>query len=67
MAIEKIYVMCDACNTAVYSGLSVALNNLEQSKNQLRNNQTKCSACGHLILWSKAELWPESLAKTKNG
>ena len=61
---ERIWVICDKCGEANPSGISVAPEALDSLK--LSNNTTVCK-CGHEILWSKAEVWPESVLKKHKG
>jgi hypothetical protein len=57
---EKIYVVCDKCGHATFSGMTVDESAIETLK--LSNNMTPCK-CGHEVLWSKAEVWPESVLR----
>ena len=67
MASEPIYVVCDRCGKPTPCGISADLATIQNPTNVFRNNRTKCPHCEveHWILWSKAELWPESVALGK--
>jgi hypothetical protein len=59
MPAERVYVYCDTCKRPVPTGLSIDPEALKTAT--IRNNVTVCAVCGSKNLWSKAELWPESL------
>lgn len=65
MAIEPIYVVCDKCGKPTPSGIAADIKTIQDPTNVFSDNVTTCQFCGHPNLWSKAELWPESLAKQK--
>jgi hypothetical protein len=62
-AAELIYVVCDKCHEPIPSGIAADPSTMNGRK--FGNNRTHCTSCGHMILWSKAELWPKSLALAK--
>lgn len=66
MAIEKLWVVCDRCGKPTPSGVSADPTEAQKPNWIFRNNMTQCpnpSCKGHMILWSKAEIWPESQIK----
>jgi hypothetical protein len=63
MESEMVYVVCDRCQKPTASGISADTQTLADVSNTFRDNQTSCSHCGHMILWSKAELWPLSVVR----
>ena len=65
MSTETVYVVCDKCNKPTPSGLAADPATLADPSNTMRNNQTQCKHCGNMVLWSKAELWPESVARER--
>ena len=65
MAAEKIYIVCPDCKGITSSGLSMDVQALAHLGTTVSNNQTQCPKCGHMILWSKAELIPESVANER--
>ena len=65
MATESVYVVCDHCGKPCPSGMAADTATLADTSNRFRNNQTQCAHCGTMILWSKAELWPKSVARER--
>ncbi len=65
MQSEEVYMVCDKCGTATPSGLTASIEAIRDASNTFRNNQTDCPVCRNMILWSKAELWLESVAKQR--
>ena len=63
MAVEPIYLVCDSCKKPTPSGIGADPATL--AANMFRNNTTNCTHCGHIILWSKAELWPLSVVRER--
>jgi len=63
MAAELIYVVCDQCGRPFPSGVAATMEALESGT--FRNNKSQCSHCGNMVLWSKAEVWPESVLREK--
>jgi hypothetical protein len=61
-ATEPVYVVCDKCGKPTGSNLPIDPMAIAYMRNYFGNNKTWCSHCGHVILWSKAELWPLSVA-----
>lgn len=62
---DTVYIVCDnpACGKAYPCGMSFPIESLKDPSNTIRNNKTTCPYCGTVNLWSKAELWPHSVAK----
>ena len=65
MAVERVYVVCDKCHKPTRTEAATELEALADANDIFRNNETRCSRCGNLILWSKAELLPESVARKR--
>jgi ribosomal protein L37E len=61
--VEYLYVICDKCGKPTDTGI-LADPDLAGTA-AFHNNHSTCSHCGHMILWSKTELWPESVIRTK--
>lgn len=61
IAVENVYVNCDNCKKATPSGIRADPATLADTSNTLRNNRTRCGHWGQMVLWSKAELWLESV------
>lgn len=67
MPVQPVYVVCDKCGKPMPSGIAADDATLADTSNTFRNNQTQRPSCGHMVLWSKAELWPESVVKEQFG
>jgi hypothetical protein len=65
MKSEMIWVICDKCSRPMPSMLSMDAASLADPS-KIRNNETRC-ACGHMVLWSKAELYPQSVLEQRFG
>jgi hypothetical protein len=65
MAVEPVYVVCDRYGKPTPTGMAMDLGTLTNNTNTFSNNRTQCSHCENLILWSKAELWPQSVVDEK--
>ena len=65
MAIERVYVVCDKCQKPTRTEAVAEPETFADTSNLFRNNETRCPRCGNLILWSKAELLPESVARKR--
>ena len=63
MPSELVYLICNVCGKPTPSGIAADPETLANTSNTFRDNVTECSICGNPILWSKAELWPESVVK----
>jgi uncharacterized Zn finger protein len=67
MPIETIYVVCPTCGAIENSGFSMEVQALAREGLLIGNNETECSKCGKVILWSTAELNPETVAEERGG
>ena len=65
MPIETIYVVYPTCGAIENSGFSMEVQALAREGLLIGNNETECSKCGQMILWSKTEIIPDSVAKKR--
>ena len=63
MPVQDVYVVCNDCKKPFRSGLVADDSILADRPNSFRSNQSRCPFCGQRVLWSKAEVYPESVAR----
>jgi len=65
MSVEPVYLVCDKCEKPTPSGIAGDPATMADKSNAFSNNRSRCTHCGNIILWSKAELWPESVIRER--
>jgi hypothetical protein len=60
--VEALWSVCDKCDKPTPTGIGMEPTD---ASNMFRNNTTRSQHCGNMILWNKAEPWPESVVRER--
>ena len=65
MAIEPVYIFCYKCGKPTSTGFAADSETLADTTTLMHDTRTSCMYCSNMILWRKAELWPESVIRAR--
>jgi hypothetical protein len=65
MAKQTLYVLCTQCDEPIHTGISLTPEEFNDEYRTIGPHQVQCEKCGTMNLWSKTEMWPESVLGEK--